>query len=106
MNRIRKCIPFDSEQDSGYGPANESRRYIVTSPLIGRAHTQNDLWSVTQTVCIVIDLFCCNRAGQSSVLSYWVALLVCDCSNANEATRVVVVVGGGGVVCACVWIDK
>ena len=24
------------------GSANERRRYIVTSPLIGRAHTQND----------------------------------------------------------------
>ena len=25
-------------------PANERRRYIVTSPLIGWVHAQNDLW--------------------------------------------------------------
>ena len=27
----------------GMGSANERRRYYVTPPLIGRAHTQNDL---------------------------------------------------------------
>ena len=26
-------------------PANESRRYNVTSSLIGWAHTQNDIWT-------------------------------------------------------------
>ena len=31
-------------------PANERRRYIVTSPLIGWAHTQYDPWGCTQMV--------------------------------------------------------
>ena len=29
-------------------PANERRRYIVTSSLIGRVHTQSDPWSWVQ----------------------------------------------------------
>ena len=33
-----------SEINLGMGPANERRRYIVTPPLIGWAHTQNDAW--------------------------------------------------------------
>ena len=28
----------------GMGSANERRRYYVTPPVIGRAHTQNDPW--------------------------------------------------------------
>ena len=31
----------------GMGSANERRHYMVTPPLIGRAHTQNDPWGVT-----------------------------------------------------------
>ena len=36
----------------GMGSANERRRYIVTPPLIDRAHTQNDPWL---TSCLSIS---------------------------------------------------
>ena len=34
----------------GMGSANERRRYYVTSPLIGGAHTQNDPWRGTDSI--------------------------------------------------------
>ena len=36
----------------GMHPANERRRYIVTSPLIGWAHTSNDPWNPCQPLCM------------------------------------------------------
>ena len=34
----------------GMGSANERKRFIVTPPLIGWAHTQNDAWHVDGSV--------------------------------------------------------
>ena len=34
------------------GPANERRRYIVTSSLIGWVHTQNDRWRCYHIDCL------------------------------------------------------
>ena len=34
----------------GMGTANKRRRYIVTSSLIGRAHTHNDLWCIVEMI--------------------------------------------------------
>ena len=43
--------PMEETLDTGIilcmHPANERRRYIVTSPLIGWVHTQNEPWDVT-----------------------------------------------------------
>ena len=39
----RPCrLPYHCRDNLGMRPANERQRYIVTSSLIGRAHTQND----------------------------------------------------------------
>ena len=37
----------------GTGSANERRRYIVTPPLIGCAHTQNNHWCITYSACLI-----------------------------------------------------
>ena len=50
------------------GSANERRRYSVTSPLIGWAHTQNDLCFMSQCV-----------TDQSFLFSIWVTSQNCDC---------------------------
>ena len=35
-------------------PANERRRYIVTSFLIGPAYTQNDIWKYSDILCDLV----------------------------------------------------
>ena len=46
MNSSYKRAWYIIRDNSGYGSANERRRYIVAPPLIGWAHTQNDPYTL------------------------------------------------------------
>ena len=50
-------------------PANERRRYIVTSSLIGWAHTQNDPWWTLCTLWVTFGLY--NDLACKSTPSYY-----------------------------------
>ena len=48
-------------------PANERRRYIVTSSLIGWAHTQNDPWTIQYKMVL-------NAGQMKRIISTWMEL--------------------------------
>ena len=52
-------------------PANERRRYIVTSSVIGWAHTQNDPWT-----CSIICQICAALFSHDNDL-WWLSLRIC-----------------------------
>ena len=50
MEHLLQFLDYESSVSPGIilcmRPANERRRYTVTPPVIGWAHTQNDPWSL------------------------------------------------------------
>ena len=65
MDSLRESWSVCSVIIMGIGLANERRCYIVTPPLIGWAHTQNDHWC-HRSVSLVLSLELQSRANQHS----------------------------------------
>ena len=51
-------------------PANERRRYIVTSSLIGWAHVENDPWLFTLLATFVECFVLCAKIGDSCIAGH------------------------------------